>query len=312
MEKLDRVYGKASYEEWTTKHPSDLADTKVSPKTAGRDAWNVHSFRKLVEMVAFLGSMNKRLALFYRGQREDRDPLPMLFRDSWRVFDTGERLQITESLRNHYWEELTDIGDEVYDACRATVGLPRRRGLRDIREVQWAVIQHYELWPTPLIDLTSSLRVAASFAMSFTPGTPDAPRTGFLLVVGMPHLIGSIGFDVDRHIVLARLQSCCPATARRPHFQEGFLVGRFPMYEPTERIAEKSSLRRRLIAKFKLVDSGAFWTTDFPIIPQNALIPADDPLLDALKERFGRTAPASIYKRALNITNGRVARIRAG
>ena len=41
MEKLDRVYGKASYEEWTTKHPSDLADTKVSPKTAGRDAWNV-------------------------------------------------------------------------------------------------------------------------------------------------------------------------------------------------------------------------------------------------------------------------------
>jgi len=84
------------------------------------------------------------------------------------------------------------------------------------------------------------------------------------------------------------------------------------MYEPTERIAEKSSLRRRLIAKFKLVDSGAFWTTDFPIIPQNALIPADDPLLDALKERFGRTAPASIYKRALNITNGRVARIRAG
>jgi len=248
--------------------------------------------------------MNKRLALFYRGQREDRDPLPMLFRDSWRCFDSAEQLPITEDMRYRYWEELANIGEEVYDVCRATVGLPRKRGLRDIREVQWAIIQHYELWPTPLIDLTSSLRVAATFAMSFTHGSPELPRAGFLFVVGMPHLIGSIGFDVDRHIVLARLQSCCPATARRPHFQDGFLVGRFPMYEPSESVAEKSSLRRRLIAKFKLVDTGNFWSDDFPLIPQNALIPVDDPLLDAFKKTFGQNASASIYNRTLKIANG--------
>src|SRR6266566_1453098 len=90
MEKLNHIYSKASYEEWHAKRPSDLGDTKVSPKKANRDVWTVRTFRELVERVAFLGSMNKRLALFFRGQKEDRDPLPAIFRDSWKCFDTSE------------------------------------------------------------------------------------------------------------------------------------------------------------------------------------------------------------------------------
>jgi hypothetical protein len=33
------------------------------------------------------------------------------------------------------------------------------------KEAVWAIAQHYELWPTPLIDITQNLRTAASFAL---------------------------------------------------------------------------------------------------------------------------------------------------
>lgn len=299
MERLGKIYGKASYDKWQRWKPSDLTDTKVEPEEANNAVWEVRSYRELVEKVAFLASMNKRYALFYRGQRHDYNPLPMLFRDSWRCFHDDKTFKIGEEQLEAYWQVLDELGSEVFHICRNTAGgVPRKRGLRDIREVQWAVIQHYELWPTPLIDITSSLRVAATFAMGFQRGTAAEHSEGYLYVVAMPHLTGSIGFDIDRHIVLARLQSCVPATACRPHFQDGFLLGRFPMYEATPRIGKKSSLLRRLVAKFKLIDDGSFWNADFPMIPKAALLPDNDALLRAFRQEFGSNGPGSIRKRA--------------
>ena len=144
----------------------------------------------------------------------------------------------------------------------------RWRGLRDIREIQWTLIKHYDLWPTPLIDLTNSLRVAATFAFDFQKGCPENPLHGFLYVVGMPHPTGSITFDLDQSIMLAHLHSACPPVTKRPRYQEGFLAGHFPAYAATEDLIGKSNLTRRLIAKFELVDSGNFWNEDFPNIPK--------------------------------------------
>jgi len=31
--------------------------------------------------------------------------------------------------------------------------LPRRRSIEMFREAVWAVAQHYDVWPTPLIDV---------------------------------------------------------------------------------------------------------------------------------------------------------------
>ena len=54
-----------------------------------------------------------------------------------------------------------------------------------MREAKSAVTQHYGFWPTPLIDLTSSLWVAASFALKAR--QDDTVIRGFLYVVGMPN-----------------------------------------------------------------------------------------------------------------------------
>lgn len=300
MYELRAVYGKAAYDKWCASRPDDLEPWQTSPHDALCDTWVVDRYRDLVECVAFLTVMNKRLSLFFRGQSSDTPPTPRLFRDEWWPPGGTRKLRITAANRGGYFSALADIGDAVYRICKP-LGLPRWRGLRDIREVQWAVIQHYELWPTPLIDLTASLRVAASFALGIDPVSGKRRDDGFIYVVGMPAPTGSVHFDIDEHVVLARLHSCCPPIAIRPHLQDGFLVGRIPFSAPDTRAEEKSNLSRRLIAKFRLENRGEFWDEVFPPIPMEALLPPVDPLMDAFLGAFAPGQPEDLNARAMRL-----------
>ena len=302
MHPLDQSYGKNTFSIWYSKRPRDLTDTQTNPTVASQDAWHVTSFNELLNCVAFLGAMNKRMTLFYRGQSRDYEPVPTIFRKSWRCFQTGQQMEITGENRMGYWQELPRIGREVYMICDTEkLGLPRWRALHDIREVQWSIVQHYGLWPTPLIDLTSSLRTAASFAMDLRSGTEAVPVVGYVYVVGMPHSTGSISVSVDENLVLARLQSACPPIAKRPHYQEGFLVGRFPLYEAESDSGVKSSLLRRLVAKFVLRDEGTFWNRSFPLMEKHALLPDDDLLLKDLISKFGLAGDYCLPQKAQQI-----------
>jgi hypothetical protein len=303
MYSLERSYGKRTWDVWNKDKPDDLDSTQTTPREADSALWKVNSFRELLEAVSFLGAMNKRMTLFYRGQRVNRNPVPTLFRDSWQIFDSDEFITDLPEKRLQYWFALAEIGQRVYEICvERELGLPRWRGLRDVREIQWAVIQHYELWPTPLLDITGNLRIAASFALYNVSGTTADPKHGFLFVAGLPFSSGSISFDIDERIVLARLQSACPPIAKRPHYQEGYLVGRFPAHEPDEEFIKKSTLRQRLIAKFELCDTGTFWDKDFPKIGPQALMPEADLVRDRFLEEFGKKGRNSVYLRAKGIT----------
>ena len=128
MYRLARSYGKKTYEKWQKnvdasripgsdakeiRHQS-LSKTQTSPKEAWEDPWEVRSFLDLMEKVAFLGSMNKRSVLFFRGQEADLQPLPKLFRSSWSCpFEPDNSFRITVSNRASYWRELLSLGDEV-------------------------------------------------------------------------------------------------------------------------------------------------------------------------------------------------------
>jgi hypothetical protein len=103
--------------------------------------------------------------------------------------------------------------------------------------------------------------------------------------------MGSITFNGDEHYILARLQSACPPIARRPHQQEGFLIGHFPIYTLNDHLKEQSRLVRRLVAKFTLEDKGKFWDTDFSVPTKNSLLPTEDPLLKRLIKEFGPHSP---------------------
>jgi len=150
-------------------------------------------------------------------------------------------------------------------------------------EVSWAILQHYEICDTPLLDVTSSLRVACSFALQHD------ENTGIIYVFGFPHTNGSISYYADEELINLRLLSICPPVAMRPHFQEGYLVGTFPTTEIIRRTVHYD-LSRRLIAKFE-IQKRNFWHSKFHEIPRNALFPPADGM-----ERLARRIHQSLQE----------------
>jgi hypothetical protein len=290
---LDEVYGPRAYHAFqkdgafknglkTERQPSlDLFD---------HDPLIATSYAELVDIVSFLSVMNKRHSLYFRGQSNHRPPIPTIFRPIWRSL-SGKQHEISNDpvLRQRIYDCLNGRISKIVLSVCLEFPMPRMNTLKMFREAVWAVAQHYELWPTPVLDITPNLRAAASF------GLPDGQSEGNLYIAAMPPSTNSITFEADQHIVLARLQAVCPPIAKRPHYQDGFLVGRFPFSGPNPNQIDTdpskfSNLSRRLVARIVLKDQRSadnsslgrsFWSDDFPRMSTTSLMPvqAEDELL---------------------------------
>jgi hypothetical protein len=125
--------------------------------------------------------------------------------------------------------------------------------------------------------------VAASFANNDGSGSDPV-----LYVLAVPSLSGSVTASSEQGIQTIRLSSICPPEARRPYFQEGYLLAEYPDLVTAD---EKQDYRpyeidfgRRLLAKFRLSHSG-FWSKDYTAIPIEALYPDErDPLVDFCRQ----------------------------
>ena len=241
----------------------------------------IGTFRELVKAVAEISYHNPEQVLFFRGQSaeyfkrtEDGQRLSSFYPSIYR--SPGRSL--TE-------DELVSRYTKLQKQSEALLGEFKKRGIQGhdklskFPELTWAILQHYEVCPTPFVDVTHSLRVAASFALN------DATEFGYLYIFGFPHPNGSITYSVEHELINIRLLSICPPEAQRPYFQEGFLVGTFP----SKRLRKHPSLDLgvRLIAKFRLTVNG-FWDKHFHAIPPEALYPADDLIKEICAELASR------------------------
>lgn len=234
---LDAIYGPLTYRRFDQDKmfKGGLKSTLQSSREADADRpLAAGSYTELVDIVSFLSIMNKRHTLYFRGQASNWPLRPTAFRPIWTSLNgTRHSIPNDPAVLQEIWDHLNGpIASIVLSACDG-LPMPRRATLRMFREAVWAVAQHYELWPTPLIDITPSLRVAASFAL--WGGQPS----GYLYVAALPPSTNSVTFDADQHVVLARLQAVCPPVAKRPHYQDGFLVGRFPFMSPNPNQIDK-------------------------------------------------------------------------
>ena len=154
--------------------------------------------------------------------------------------------------------------------------------LRRQRILRWSILQHYGVCPTPLLDVTHSLRIAASFA------SDGATDEAFVFVLGVPNLSGAITASAEAGLQIVRLSSVCPPSALRPHIQEGYLLGEYPdmsAYDQKQNYAlSEIDFGRRLVAKFRF-NLGTFWKKDeFPLVSHAALYPdRNDELLKLTK-----------------------------
>ena len=242
-------------QKWIGKTPV----AKIAPLPVG-------SYRELMVHVARLAYLNKDYLLFFRGQGLDyvnkagaSSFYPSIYR--------GERLSR---------DELQLRFDLLYGASsRLSEALRREKveGYGNVakrRLIQWAILQHYGVCATPLLDFTQSVRVACSFAL-----LDDAIDEPYVFVFGLPYLTNRISINSEHDLVNIRLLGICPPSALRPHFQEGYLAG---TDDVTTEYMSKNQLdfNNRLIAKFRISRSQDFWKDNFMPIPEASLYPCDD------------------------------------
>ena len=229
-------------------------------------AFPISSYIELVKHVARLAHSNRESLLFFRGQGRDYQNksgasafYPSIYRE-----DNLSRDEIAYRFRR-----LESASHGLQQLVKARL-LEGSEDLLRIRYVQWSILQHYEVVPTPLIDLTQSLRVACSFAMQ------DAKSDSvFVYVFAMPYITHRVSINSEQYTVMIRLLSISPPAALRPYFQEGYLAG---TYDTTTEYDDKTDLdlSSRLVAKFSIPNKNTFWGKGLRALSPGELYPDDD------------------------------------
>jgi len=238
-------------------------------------AKEVKTYDELVRDVARLQYHNRQYNLFFRGQTKDHldnDNKSTILASIFRKAPGEDKLFLKQR-----FETLDEKIEKLRKAfARRTPKFAGTHLLNKYEEVGWAILQHYQVCPTPVIDITHSLHVACSFAFEGNPGT-----TGIVYVLAMPWPTDAVSFNTYEELVNIRLLNICPPKARRPFFQEGYLLGNFPYY----RLDEPSRVKqfdpaRRVVAKFKVPITDIFWGDDFKRLPTDKIYPKIDEVRD--------------------------------
>lgn len=237
----------------------------------------VKTFRELIESVALVTLNNKSYEMYYRGQTHDHKdymtkryknqvPKTIIYPSICRP-EKKEDGSYKMSIRG---VQINKRYDDLYNLIKEA----NKSGWNS-DEYYFSLFQHYEILPTPLIDITQSLRVAATFSLKNS-------DSGYLYVLRLPYPYQSISYFNDLGIILIKLQNVCPTEALRPRYQEGYLVGKFP-FRPTKSAGD--NLAQRLIAKFYIDNKeGQFWDLDFPPMPPLVLRPPNEEFEERLKQ----------------------------
>jgi hypothetical protein len=264
---------------WSFAEASPKAKPTTCTKVRNGEAHQVKSFMELATKVAELQFMNRDYVLLFRGQNADHKNdkkntslKPSLFRSSGKGNpDSSTLMGRFDTLKNAERELVREYVDQSFFG---------RDRLERQQILRWSILQHYEVCLTPLLDVTHSLRIAASFA------SDGAANEAFIFVLGVPNLSGAITASAEAGLQIVRLSSVCPPSAVRPHIQEGYLLGEYPEmagHDQKQFYAHyEIDFGRRLVAKFKF-DPRTFWKKNdaFPKVERSALYPnANDPLFD--------------------------------
>ena len=249
--------------------------------------------------VAELQFLNRDYVLLFRGQSHDHkstEGVSVLKPSMFRV--GGSRLLNQKALQVRF-ERLRSAEVRLARLYRDANFRGSERLARH-RILKWAILQHYEVCRTPLLDVTQSLRISASFAAS-----RNMSGEAYLYVLGVPNRSGAVTASSESGLQIICLSSACPPEAVRPHMQEGFLLGEYPEVADYDRNSKYSydemDFGRRLIAKFRL-NLKKFWDgKSFPAASVESIYPKkqNDPLLELANQIKSEIGPEVDAQRPL-------------
>ena len=217
---------------------------------SAKECHSVQSYQELLYKIAALNYYNPSLQLYYRGQNKDH---------YW-TGPTGERVRsglhpsILRELPFEHKERQDEVKKRISILDSAEALLKSTCSIPDVhrhRLVSWAIIQHYNVCATPLIDVTTSLQIALSFASSIN-------ADGFLFIFALPHQSGPISVSLDSMIQVVDLTRICPPEVTRPHFQSALFLADYPVALDANEFSKKdhrvsSNFACRLLTKFRVV-----------------------------------------------------------
>lgn len=231
----------------------------------------VRSYRELLTKIAALSYGNQQYTILFRGQRVDYQPNTH--------GGSGVHSSLYPSiLRPGSGRDRIELLDERFGTLmRMEEALKEALWVRDVHQnqiVRWAILQHYEICPTPLLDVTASVQTALSFALL---GGSD---NGYLYVLAFPNTTGGVSVSVESMTQIIDLSKLCPPEALRPHFQAGLVVGDYPSIDCREASHAKrgmigNNFACRLLTKFKLTQCKTWSSEGFTPTPSSILKPDD-------------------------------------
>lgn len=237
----------------------------------------VDTYFQLAKKVAELQFRNREHVLLFRGQTRDYRTTKNNSMLKASIFRLNGNKVPTKAVLEKRFATLRMAEDDLVEKYVAAKLLGADR-LKRQRILRWAILQHYGVCDTPLMDVTHSLRIASSFAAS-----GNETEQAFVFAFGVPNLSGAVTASSEAGIQIIRLSSACPPDAVRPHIQEGYQLGEYPEISDFGQHSHYSyhemDFGRRLVAKFRF-NPKAFWSANYRPVPDEALFPTQlrDPL----------------------------------
>jgi hypothetical protein len=244
----------------------------------------VNTYSELISKLARLAFANPELVLLLRGQRREYREAgkTTIFPTMYRQPGNGNAMYGYQ-LKQRY-EELRQKEDSLCQLFEYDSTYRNRVGRSEL--ARWAILQHYEVCPTPLLDVTHSALVASSFA--FLESSANPAKSYFIYVLGLPQISGSVTVASAQALQVVRLSSVCPPETLRPYFQEGYLMGTYPSVDTLDEKLrygrDEMDCARRLVAKFRIPTHRRFWDQGFQTLPACAVYPEEtSPLIARIK-----------------------------
>lgn len=167
----------------------------------------VSSYLELAKKIAELQFQNPQYVLVFRGQAKDykndkrRTTLkPSLFRHR----PEDEFHPPSQDELEHRFRLLRNAEERVVNVFKREE-LQGRPLITRHRILRWSILQHYEKCKTPLLDVSHSLRVAASFA------SDGAEQHAYIYVLAIPNISGSITASAEEGVQIVKLSGILPA-----------------------------------------------------------------------------------------------------
>ncbi|GAU78499.1 FRG domain-containing protein [Fusibacter sp. 3D3] len=224
----------------------------------------IQSYTELLEKVSDLAYDFPKHILYFRGQKYDYTTLDgrtTLYPSIYRGFLSKDEIKGRFKILEGSSKALIDVSKKY--------SLKGISEMRKKKQILWSILQHYEICDTPLLDITHSLRTACSFALE------NNDDYGYVYVLAMPYLTNRITYNSEEDLLLVRLLSISPPAAKRPFYQDGYVVGTPDVTDNYERKNELDVVNR-LVSKFKINNSQMFWGNVFSPLSNEFMYPSDD------------------------------------